>query len=86
MHSAREGLQSALTALIEPDAAMLRSPPRTTARILLLFCGGNAFGPFNDPEPFTAGEIVSLLLDGVLIVSAGNASSFVPLLRKPEVP
>lgn len=86
VHAARDRLQAALTTLIEPDAAALRSPPGTTARILLLFCGGNAFGPFGDPDAFTAGEIVSLLLDGLLIVSAGNEPSFVPLLRKPEVP
>jgi AcrR family transcriptional regulator len=86
MAESRQRLLTALTALIEPDAAELRSSPGTTARILLVFCGGNTFGPYGDPERFTPPEIVSLLLDGLHIVTAGAEPSIVPLLRKPEVP
>jgi AcrR family transcriptional regulator len=86
MAESRQRLLAALTALIEPDAAQLRSSPATTARILLVFCGGNTFGPYGDPDRFTAPEIVSLLLDGLHIVSAGADASIVPLLRAPEVP
>ena len=86
MAESRQRLLAALTALIEPDAAELRSSPATTARILLVFCGGNTFGPYGDPERFTPPEIVSLLLDGLHIVTAGAEPSIVPLLRKPEVP
>jgi AcrR family transcriptional regulator len=86
MAESRERLLTALTAVIEPDAALLRTSAATTARLLLLFCGGNTYGPFGDPERFKSVEIVSLLLDGLLIVTAGDDPSIVPLLRKPGVP
>ncbi|OJF10174.1 TetR family transcriptional regulator [Couchioplanes caeruleus] len=67
MAEGRERLHSALAALIEPDAALLRRPPGTVARLLLLFCGANSFGPFGDPARFDGDEMVSLLLDGLLV-------------------
>ncbi|WP_412751991.1 TetR/AcrR family transcriptional regulator [Krasilnikovia sp. M28-CT-15] len=66
MATSRERLLTALTAVIEPDAARLRRPPAAVARLLLLFCGANTYGPFGDPELLDGAETVSLLLDGLL--------------------
>ncbi|WP_242624711.1 TetR/AcrR family transcriptional regulator [Krasilnikovia cinnamomea] len=66
MAAARERLLAALTAVIEPDAARLRRSPTAVARLLLLFCGANTYGPFGDPEHLDGAETVSLLLDGLL--------------------
>jgi AcrR family transcriptional regulator len=68
MKRSRADLEAALTAVIEPDAAALRRTPHATARLLLLFAGANTFGPFADPENFNAAELVSMLLDGLLVV------------------
>jgi AcrR family transcriptional regulator len=80
----RERLTTALTAVIEPDAAVLRRSPSTVARLLLLYCGANAYGPFGDPENFNGAEMVSLLLDGLLIVPAGDESLVIPLFGVPK--
>jgi AcrR family transcriptional regulator len=66
MADTRERLLASLTAVIEPDADRLRRSPATVARLLLLFCGANTYGPFGDPARFNGAEIVSLLLDGLL--------------------
>jgi AcrR family transcriptional regulator len=66
MADTRERLLASLTAVIEPDADRLRRSPATVARLLLLFCGANIYGPFGDPARFNGAEIVSLLLDGLL--------------------
>jgi AcrR family transcriptional regulator len=66
MTANRESLQDALVAVIEPDAEMLRRPPRAVATLLLMFCGANTYGPFGDPGNFSGAETVSLLLDGLL--------------------
>ena len=68
MTRARRQLEEALTAVIEPDAAGLRRTPVATARLLLLFAGANTYGPFADPENFNAAELVSMLLDGLLVI------------------
>ena len=67
MSSSRERLRDALISVIEPDAALLRRPPRAVAQMLLLFCGANTYGPFGDPDNFSGAETASLLLDGLLI-------------------
>jgi len=67
MADTRTRLLASLTAVIEPDAGLLRQPADTTARLLLLFCGANTFGPFGDRSPLNATEMVSLLLDGLLV-------------------
>jgi len=79
MQQARSDLLAALTALIEPDAALLRRPPAAVARLVLLFCGANTYGPFGD-RPYNGDELVSLLFDGVLVVSDGAATSAIPLI------
>jgi hypothetical protein len=50
----------------QPDAGHLRRSAGEVARLLLLFCGANTYGPFGDPDGFNAAETVSLLLDGLL--------------------
>jgi AcrR family transcriptional regulator len=67
MAETRTRLLASLTAVIEPDAGLLRQSPDTTARLLLLFCGANIFGPFGDRSPFNGADMVSLLLDGLLV-------------------
>ena len=84
MARSREDLLAALTAVIEPDAARLRRPPATTARLLLLFAGANAYGPFGDPGHVSGAEMVSLLLDGLLVITDGDRAAVVPLLGKTD--
>jgi AcrR family transcriptional regulator len=73
MSTNRERLSTALTEVIEPDAALLRRSPASVARMLLLFCGANTYGPFGDVDDFRGAELVSLLLDGMLIRSEGRS-------------
>ena len=80
----REQLLAALTAVIEPDAARLRRSPAAAARLLLLFAGANAYGPFGGPDHFTGAEMVSLLLDGLLVVTDGDRASVIPLIGKTD--
>ena len=67
MGANRERLQAAMVDLIEPDAALLRRSPIEVTRLFFLFCGANTYGPFGDPNNFRSDELVSLLLDGLLI-------------------
>jgi AcrR family transcriptional regulator len=67
MAASREQLLAALTAVIEPDASRLRRPAAEVAGLLLLFCGANTHGPWGDPDRFDGAEMVSLLLDGLLM-------------------
>ena len=79
MTQAREVLLTTLTELIEPDGDKLRRPPRAAAGLLVLFCGANTYGPFGDPENFDGEELVSLLLDGLLVIDTGAETLSVPL-------
>jgi AcrR family transcriptional regulator len=79
MTDSRRKLQAALTELVEPDHGQLRRSPVAVAHLLLLFCGANAYGPFGDPGQFNGEEMVSLLLDGVLIVESSTESLTIPL-------
>jgi AcrR family transcriptional regulator len=65
--AARERILDAIAAVIEPDAALLRRGPATIARLLLLMVFATGSGSFGESEPFDAGEIVSLLFDGLLV-------------------
>lgn len=67
MTSTRGELMTAVTAVLEPDASRLRVSPAKAARLLLLYCGANTFGPFGDSEQFSGSELAALLLDGILI-------------------
>ncbi|MFC3988828.1 TetR/AcrR family transcriptional regulator [Actinoplanes siamensis] len=66
MSSTRGRLLAAVTEVLQPDAARLRVSPAKAARLLLLYCGANTFGPFGDGEEFNGAELASLLLDGIL--------------------
>ena len=67
MAESRDALLAALTAIIEPDAGRLRHSPAATAGLMLVFCASATHGPFGYPDRFDAAELVSLLLDGLLI-------------------
>lgn len=85
MVDSRERLLTAVTEVVEPSAAQLRKPPAATARLLLVFCGANVFGPFSDRRDMDAGEMVSLLLDGLLILPSGGSTPLVvPLIGKTD--
>jgi AcrR family transcriptional regulator len=84
MMRSRDDLLAALTAMIEPDASILRRSPGTVARLLLLFVGANTHGPFGDPDGFTGTEMASLLLDGLLVVADDDRAAIVPLLGKTD--
>jgi AcrR family transcriptional regulator len=57
-----------LASLIEPDAGLLRRSPLTTARLLMSFVAAPRGGVLGVPdEPLSDDEVVSLLLDGLLI-------------------
>lgn len=77
MNRAREQLLAALTELIEPDARLLRRAPAEVARLVLLFCGANTYGPFADRR-FDGDELVSLLLDGLLVIADSTATPAIP--------
>jgi AcrR family transcriptional regulator len=79
MADTRRRLLASLTAVVAPDAARLRQSPDTAARLLLLFCGANTFGPFGDPTRFTGADMVSLLLDGLLVTPTDPDD--LPILR-----
>ena len=84
MADTRTRLLASLAAVIEPDAGQLRQSPETAARLLLLFCGANTFGPFGDPSLFNGAEMVSLLLDGLLVVPTDTDDLTIPLLSAGE--
>ncbi|SDT78632.1 TetR/AcrR family transcriptional regulator [Actinoplanes derwentensis] len=67
MAAGREAISAAVTAVFEPDAAVLRVTPAKAARLLLLFCGANTFGPYGEPDSFSGADLASLLLDGIHI-------------------
>jgi AcrR family transcriptional regulator len=84
MLGSRERLLDTLAEVVKPSAGELRKSPAATARLLLVFCSANAFGPFGDPVGVDGHEMVSLLLDGLLIIPAGDKASAVPLLGKTD--
>lgn len=85
MTRSRQSLLDALTGVIEPDAGRLRRSPGAVARLLLLFCGANTFGPFGDPRRFDGGEMVSLLLDGLLVTPDGHDPQAIPPIAARQV-
>ncbi|MFF0376246.1 TetR/AcrR family transcriptional regulator [Actinoplanes missouriensis] len=66
MMSSRQKLHAAVAEIFVPDAARLRVSPDRAARILLLHCGADAFGPFGEPGTFHGEDLAALLLDGIL--------------------
>ena len=66
MDRGRNEIVDAITRAIEPDRALLRRSPAEVAQQLLFSIFATA-GPFTRDQPLDAKELVSLLLDGVLI-------------------
>ncbi|MEU4688214.1 TetR/AcrR family transcriptional regulator [Actinoplanes sp. NPDC023714] len=66
MVASREKLSAAVVGVFAPDADRLRISPERAARLLLLHCGADAFGPFGEPSTFSGADLASLLLDGIL--------------------
>jgi AcrR family transcriptional regulator len=66
MDRGRREIVDAITRAIEPDRALLRRSPAEVAQQLLFSIFATA-GPFTRDQPMDAKELVSLLLDGLLI-------------------
>ncbi|MEV6303934.1 TetR/AcrR family transcriptional regulator [Actinoplanes sp. NPDC051861] len=64
--TSRQRLNAAIVDVFRPDAHRIRISPEKAARLLLLHCGADAFGPFGDPEAFSGRDLATLLLDGIL--------------------
>ncbi|MFG2041151.1 TetR/AcrR family transcriptional regulator [Dactylosporangium sp. NPDC048998] len=62
----RRRLTDAVAALVEPDRALLRRSPDTTARLLFALVVSAVRGDLPTEELFTPDEIVAVLLDGLL--------------------
>ncbi|MEV8513774.1 helix-turn-helix domain-containing protein [Dactylosporangium sp. NPDC051484] len=62
----RRRLTEAVAALVEPDRALLRRSPDTTARLLFALVVNTVRGELPNEELFTPDEIVTILLDGLL--------------------
>jgi hypothetical protein len=66
MDRGRNEIVDAITRAIEPDRALLRRSPAEVAQQLLFSIFATA-GPFTRDQALDAKELVSLLLDGLLI-------------------
>lgn len=64
---ARRRITAAIAELIEPDRALLRRTPEMTARLLQSMVMSAGRDPFGEPENLAPHELVSLLLDGLLV-------------------
>ena len=71
MIEGRRRLAEAVAALIEPDRALLRRSPETTAQLLFNLVVSAVRGDLPTDAAFTPDEIVAVLLDGVLQRPAG---------------
>jgi AcrR family transcriptional regulator len=71
MTYARRRMLDGLTAVFEPDAALLRRDPRTAARLLFMLVMSTVHAGFggdaNALSELDDDEVVSLLLDGLLV-------------------
>jgi AcrR family transcriptional regulator len=72
MMAGRERTIATLTALIEPDRDQLRRTPSEVAGFLLLLIGATNHGAFGGTDRFNSEELVSILLDGLLIRTNEN--------------
>jgi AcrR family transcriptional regulator len=62
-----DGTMRLVTALFEPDRDELRCVPEQAARLLRMMTFAGAHPKINDGLPFTAAEIVAVLLDGIRV-------------------
>lgn len=77
MMAGRQKAIAAVAAVIEPDAGQLRRAPEAAAHLLMMqimMSVHRGFGPLVEPEDLDDDEIVSILLDGLLVRSAPTAS------------
>lgn len=73
--AARQRVIDAIASVIEPDAVLLRRSPATTARLLLSMVFATGTGSFGETETFDPADVVSLLLDGLLIRDGSRGES-----------
>jgi AcrR family transcriptional regulator len=66
MERSRTEILAALRALIEPDRTLLRRGPETAAQLLFQLTTSSARG-LGGTEPMESAEIVTLILDGLLV-------------------
>jgi hypothetical protein len=67
---ANQQIIAAIARLLEPERRQLRLPPTEVARLLRLLTFSGSHPSITDGNPLTAHEIVSLVLDGVLVRSS----------------
>lgn len=72
MLAGRTGTIQALTELIGPDRDQLRREPSEVAGYLLMLIGATNHGAFGGTDRFDSDELVSLLLDGLLVRNNDN--------------
>jgi AcrR family transcriptional regulator len=77
IHRARAQMIAAVAAIIEPDAARLRRSPNITAELLLAMLSIYARSGDREMGSMDSDEIVTLLLDGIL-VRAAPGSAVIP--------
>lgn len=63
----RSKLIEAVAALIEPDRALLRRSPRATANMLVVLIISSVHHEAAEPDMVTPDDVVSVLLDGLLV-------------------
>jgi AcrR family transcriptional regulator len=73
MVEGRQQLAEAIAAVIEPDKALLRRSPGTTARLLIALVVSSVRSEINGPEVLTPDDIVTVLLDGLFNRPSGEA-------------
>ena len=70
MQETRRAMLAGIAAVIEPDAALLRRDPRSAARLLLMMVMASVHNGFGDRTALgglSSAEVVSLVLDGLLV-------------------
>jgi AcrR family transcriptional regulator len=75
LQKAGQCILEAVAEVIEPDRAVLRRSPATTAQLMLMMVMASARGAFGNVETLDGGEIVALLLDGLLIRSPNHPTT-----------
>jgi AcrR family transcriptional regulator len=75
LKQARCGILAGVAAIFEPDRARLRGDPDSAARLLFMLVMATVHAGFGEPNALSeldSDEIVSLLLDGLLVQPAGT--------------
>jgi AcrR family transcriptional regulator len=72
---ARQQMVLAIAEVLEPDRHRLRRSPETTARLFMSMVTSAGRGFLGEPEILNAHELVSLLLDGLLVQPPNSPES-----------